>query len=1170
MILGRALVVLFVVVGLQCRAQQVTATLSGTVSDPSGALVPEAQLTATNINTGVAVKTVSDSAGNYVFPSLPSGTYSLSAEKSGFKSTVISPITLTVYQKATMDVVLQVGSLAQTVEVAGAAPLVSTSSASVGTVVGEQATDDLPLNLRHASSLVLLVPGTIDTSGRSEVSFAGNGSGFNDQSYAGGGGGSASNLVLIDGMLNRALNNGGFSLAPVPEMVKEFNIQNNTYDAAYGIAAGTVMNMVTQSGTNQFHGSTWEYLRNGQKLDARNFFAVNSVNPTTGAEIPGSALPAYIRNQFGFAVGGPIRKDKTFFFGSYEGLRQIQGQSVTGLVPTASQKAGDFSSLLTGQTMNLCGAGGPANLNFDTGQLFEPASEYLANCPSGTTVLAGTPVPGNVITSLDPVSQKVLAMYPAPNRPGIPNYVNQTPFRRQDDQVDMRIDETISEKDQLYVRYMFGNSNQFYPGSFNPFNLYQHFRGSNIVLDWTHTFGPNLLNEFRAGYMRNFLDYDCAGCPRPPGTLAGLGMEGVAASIPQWESYPEMLANNFANWGDWYYNPDILPDGLFKVEDTVTKIRGRHTLVFGGDANFWNTLGVQDPIQVNGNLDYSGQYSSLALEIPNAIANSGLADMELGYPSYGVYTSKGIINELAGGGWFSLFAQDSIRVSPRLSVQVGLRWEYRKLPYDKHNLIATLFPLSDSYAPGDALILTPLPDAQNDALCSRSYFISPEGQCVIMTSAERKQHGLTPGMIRSVSFGDSHGNFAPRLGISWRPTNSEKFIVHAGAGIFYDIPITNEMGSFVNNNPVFTTTALFTGPVGAPPVSTNGVLTTSENVFANAASEPITDLYASYMPSPNYHTPTMDEWSLGIESQLRQNLALEVNYQGNRGNHIDFLHDAGNQPVPGVGPLQPRRVWPDLGFTTIDSFDGISTYNALTAKLTKRFSSGISALVAYTYSKVLDYDGGDADYQSLVQNDNNPRADYGLADFSLPQRLVISGIGMLPFGSGHRFLNTGGVTNGLVGGWEITGIITLQSGYPFTVLSSVDLSNTGSPSPRPDRVCSGAGPKTVAEWFNTSCFNTAALTQAFAAGTPTWGNAGRNILSGPGLQEWDISLIKKTKISERLSLEFRGEFFNLFNRPNFAPPANGAGATYGASEFGAITSQSGTPRDIQFGLKLLF
>jgi hypothetical protein len=218
----------------------------------------------------------------------------------------------------------------------------------------------------------------------------------------------------------------------------------------------------------------------------------------------------------------------------------------------------------------------------------------------------------------------------------------------------------------------------------------------------------------------------------------------------------------------------------------------------------------------------------------------------------------------------------------------------------------------------------------------------------------------------------------------------------------------------------------------------------------------------------------------------------------------------------------------------------------------------------------LDYDGGDADYQSLVQNDNNPRADYGLADFSLPQRLVISGIGMLPFGSGHRFLNTGGVTNGLVGGWEITGIITLQSGYPFTVLSSVDLSNTGSPSPRPDRVCSGAGPKTVAEWFNTSCFNTAALTQAFAAGTPTWGNAGRNILSGPGLQEWDISLIKKTKISERLSLEFRGEFFNLFNRPNFAPPANGAGATYGASEFGAITSQSGTPRDIQFGLKLLF
>ncbi len=707
---------------LPCSGQQVNAALTGTVRDASGAVVPEATLTVKNDSTGVATTTISDEVGNYIFPSLAPATYALSAEKSGFNTTVISGITLGVYQKSTMDVVLRVGQVRQMVEVKGGAPLVSTTSASIGTLIGEQQTVDLPLNLRRTSELALLVPGIVNTSGNSLTSANGNGSGFNQTSFSAVGSTSASNLVLIDGMLNRALNNGGFALDLPPEMVKEFKIQNNVYDAAYGITAGSVMNMVTASGTNRLHGSTWDYLRN-QKLDARNFFALNDVDPYTGAEIPGSARPEFIRNQFGLAVGGPIRKDKTFIFGSYEGLRLAQGQTGTSVVPTADEKAGNFSSFLSGQTINLCGGGGPANLNFDSGQLFDPASEYQVTCPAGSvlagsTVLAGQPISGNVIANIDPFAQKVLPGFPPPNAPGIVNFINRKPYREQDDTFAIRVDETLSPKDQLFFHYLFGNSNIFFPGNFDPFNNYQHYRGQNAVIGWTHTFSPTLLSDARVGIARGYQDRECAECPHPSGTLAGFGIEGVSAPTPQTEIVPRVEFSNYAEWGDGSYNPDILPDMLEKYAGSLTTIHGRHTIVTGADLNFYQLLGYQDPARLNGLIVFNGQYSSLAGEIPGVGAISDLADLELGSTSYGEYMRNAFSSQYIGGGWFSVFGQDSFRGNESLSLEFGLRWEYRKQPYDKHNKIATLFPLSNSFTPGDALLLTGLPDAANDALCS--------------------------------------------------------------------------------------------------------------------------------------------------------------------------------------------------------------------------------------------------------------------------------------------------------------------------------------------------------------------------------------------------------------------------------------------------------------------
>lgn len=1153
--------VLLMVYSFSVFGQEVTARLAGTIKDAAGAVVPIASVTAKNVSTGIITRGASDEAGDYSFPALAPGVYALSVEKPGFSAAVISGIALNVAQKASVDVVLQVGQVTQTLNVVESAPIVDSATASLGTVVNEQPIVDLPLNLRRAGALALVVPGTVDTTGRALTSASGNGSGFNDNSYGGSGGRSSSNLVLIDGMVSRALNNGGFALQPVPEMVKEFKIESNTYDAASGVASGTVMNLITQSGTNSFHGSVWEYLRN-RDLDARNFFATDR--------------PEFTRNQFGGAFGGPIRKNKMFFFGSYEGLRLIQGQTAGSVVPTADQRAGNFASALTGTTANLCassGAAAPANLNFDTGQLFYPASEHLHTCPQNpadpragaSTVLVGTPIPGNIITNLDPVAAKVLALFPAPNRSGIPNYINQTPLRRPDDQFDVRVDEALSEKDQLFGRYLFGNTNQILPSPLSPFNNHQHFRGQNFVGGWTHTFNPTTINDVRIGYQNDYLKFDCEGCPRKSGLLGSFGIQNLQAATADLEEYPLVNFSNFSSWGDKGYLPDVLNDRVEKFEDTLTKIAGKHTIVVGGDLNFWQTPGVEDPIQVNGSMTFNGQFSSLGAEIPGVSAISDLADLELGYPSGGFFTKNPFVTKLSGGGWFSLFAQDSVRVSSNFSVEFGLRWEYRKQPYDQNNKLATIYPLALNSTPGDALLVTPLPAAANDALCSDPYFISATGSCLIMSSAMRKQVGLTGNKLKELSYGPGHGSFAPRLGFSWRPLNSDKFIIHAGAGVFNDLPITNLIGSYVNNNPVFTRTPTYNTAFGSPPPLTNGLPTTTETMFANAASAPLSQITSQLMPTPFYSTPTIYEWSFSLQSQFAQNWAFEAAYVGNKGTHLDNAHEWGNQPTPGIGDLQPRRPWPDFNIMLFDTFDANSNYNSLQSKLTKRFSNGFAGLVAYTYGKILDTNGGNSDYVNGNQDDNNHRADYGVSDNSIKQRLVLSPIWQLPFGKEHAFLNRSGFINAIAGGWEMAGIITFQSGFPFTVLSNQDFSNTGSTSPRPDRTCAGSGPKTVAQWVDVSCFTTDSLAQALASGNPRFGNSGRNILTGPGLQEWDLSLIKRTQLRENLNLEFRAEALNLFNHPNFNTP----GAVIGTSTAGQITS-AGSPRDIQFGVKLKF
>ncbi|HEV2380422.1 MAG TPA: hypothetical protein VG206_11580 [Terriglobia bacterium] len=391
-------------------------------------------------------------------------------------------------------------------------------------------------------------------------------------------------------------------------------------------------------------------------------------------------------------------------------------------------------------------------------------------------------------------------------------------------------------------------------------------------------------------------------------------------------------------------------------------------------------------------------------------------------------------------------------------------------------------------------------------------------------------------------------------------------MLRAGAGIFYDLGNMN-MWQYVDDNPVFSPTGIFNAAFGAPPPLTNGAPTTIEEAFAGAGIPPLSQQYASLYPVTNFQPPRVLEWSFGAQSQLSRDMALEVDYVGNQAHHLDIYHAFGNQPEPGTGALQPRRPYPDFNILAIFTSDGDSNYNALQVKFTRRFSGGLAFLTSYTWSKARDDSEGIENQagSQYAQDDNNIRANWAIAAGNIPQRFVFSPIWEVPVGKGKRFLDQSGMASRILGGWEFSGILTLQSGFPFTVLAPQDFSNTGSTSPRPDRTCGGNGPQTVAEWFNVNCFTTTFLGAALAAGQPRFGNSGRNILVGPPLRNLDLALIRNFALSERFKLEFRAEVFNLSNTPPFGLP----NSTVGTTGFGALTS-AGEARDLQFALKLAF
>ncbi len=1117
------------------RAQEVGATLSGTVTDPTGAAVPEATVRVTNQATGVSVQTTSNASGDYVLPALGPGTYTLNVEKTGFKTSVINNITLLVYQKARMDVRVEVGEISTTLSVEGATPLVDSTTASVAGTVENRKIVELPLNLRRFGQLATLFPGAVQDNGG--FASAATGSPFSEATYSANGLRTASNNYLIDGIDMKSYTFGGFSLSPSVDSVQEFKVQTTVFSAAFGRLAGSTINLVTKSGTNEIHGSAFEFLRN-DNLDANNFF--NNRN--------GVRRPEFKRHQFGGAAGGPIIKNKTFWFASYEGLAQRKGLATSGAVPTPAMLGGDFSELLTRGMV-----------------IVDPLT-----CPDPPRGATCQPFEGNIIPEdrIHPVAQHVISLnpWPAPNVARSPldgaNWASAPKDVRDDHQFSVRVDHRFGPNDQLFFRYMFGQSDSDQPISgYTPLPTFGdtlRYRGQNVALSWTHTFGPRLLNELRLSFSRNNSVQHCVSCPREAGFMEAFGIQALKGLSPEDEGFPIFSFINFLSVGDSNYRPVVSNDMVEKFNDNLTFVTGKHTIVGGVDMQPYQVLGSEAPFSPHGQFGFDDRFTGY-----------DFSDFLLGYPGPDAARSLAKAKSYQLGQFMNAYIQDDWRLSSRFSLNMGLRWEYHRMPVDKRDTLVNFFPLPGAplYTPRNAVLLVAGDGA--DAACRNP--LNPGDLGLIACSDQRSQFGFTGRSARSLIKPDRF-NWAPRFGFAFQPTGSDKLVIRAGYGLFFDLGNFNNI-HFTFNNPIHAPNQRSFAPTGEQPTFD---LT---NVFvAGGQAPPLSETFMSIYVDPFFKQPYVHEWTLNIQSQLNPETAIEIGYVGTAGIKLGNLHLFANQPRPGLGDPQLRRPYPDFGPILTVTSNANSNYNSLQTRLTRNFANGFSVLLGYTWSKGINTNEGDEGFGGGLgnvapQNDLDLTAERGRSYTDHRHRFVMSYIYELPFGRGKKWLNQGGFVSGLFGGWQMSGVTFFQSGFPFSPASGRNLANTATLNERPDRVCDGklpVGERTVERWFDTQCFTNEFMEAALAAGQPRFGNAGRNIMDEPGWQVWDINFYKDTQVTEKTKIQFRFEMYNAFNMAHFQRPNR----TVGTSGYGQITAQpdigNGSPRSIQFGLKFIF
>jgi len=1101
----------FFLVALGIAAGQSTqGGIAGTIRDSKGASIVGAKVAVKNSGTGLERDTTTSDNGTFRILALPAGMYEMRVEAPGFATTTTKDLGVGVDQVRTLDFTLTVSGKAETVTVEANADLTQTESTKVGEIIDNRKVEDLPLNGRDFAQRARLNPGVATSGGGGgQQGGEGNVSGFSSNGQR-----STSNNFLVDGVDNNNYFAGEPAQLPSIDSIQEFEVQTNTFAAEYGRNTGSVVNLVTKSGTNQIHGSAYEFFRN-DIMDARNFFS--------DERFP---KPSLRLNQFGGTLGGPVVKNRTFFFLNYEGFRRKAGITRITNVPTLAQRAGDFTD---------------------------------AN--------------GNPVTvAVNPVSAQVFNLFPLPNlNDPTGNFISSPEQHDATDQFLVKIDHRLRASDTFSARYSRNRADLFFP--FTPgqsgtnvpgYGLNSNGTSHLVAMSYTRVLSPRTLNEARFGFTRSNIALATELGPQaadfgfntgfPANSPQGLG------NIPQLTFSGGFVSGSSAvtNLGGGIDQPSRTAINTYQWVDNLSHTTARHSFKVGGDIRYLQLNRLYD-LAFSGQISFSGA-NNLAGPLdstgsPTNIPNA-LVDFAQGIPN-GALKFVGDSHRNFRTSSYGFFAQDSFKLRPNLTLHYGLRYELNTVLHEAHGRLSSFRP-------------------QNFTT-----FLNPADPTIQLNlDALRASGVVTQGDVGSI-YDPDHNNFAPRVGLAWDIRGNGKTVVHAGYGAFYDTIIGNIPGNVMLNPPFL------------PDFFVPAPFTQWPNAFAPSGFPVLT------VTQQRLRTPYAQHYNVRVQQELPAKILFEVGYVGTLGTKLPRFRQMDQafitqQQIDALTPDVVTRMeimgiptpvaqflsthinlipsvarTPFFGYAQLfQAEDTISSnYHSLQAKLDKRFSHGLSFLMAYTYSHSIDgasvFFGSGANATTIFPQDNyNLAAERGNSDFDIRHRLTWSFLYEIP--AFHVLPKAIGQ------GWQLGGILSLQTGQPFSVLTGQDNSSTGLGNDRPDLVGDpNAGPHTVNRWFNTAAFTPNAVL--------TFGNAGRNIVSGPGFHNFDFSVMKNTRIHENVNLQFRAELFNITNHPNFALPSN----ILSAPNFGALFNTpdaaqnnvglgSGGPRLIQLALKLSF
>ena len=1153
----------------QATYGQANARLTGVIRDKSGSGVPGALITLTNQATNISRTAKSDAEGSYLFSLVDVGTYTLTVEHGGFKKYVQSGITLEINQNGRADAILEIGQNTETIEVTASVPQVDTSGAVLGKVEDSKRIEDLPLVDRDTLQLGLLQAGVFTPDPDD-----GSGNPFNVSGQR-----SESLTFLVDGSDNTDFLNNNIVVSPNPDAVGEFKILTNNYDAEFGRSSGGIVNQVLKSGTNQLHGTAFEFLRN-DVFNARDYFLTERA--------------AFKRNVFGGTIGAPLKKDKTFIFGAYQGARRREGQASQALtVLSPAERTGNFSELYTGTT--ACPNPTPQDPQFDSGQLFVPGTTSQITCThtdsSGNPVQAftGTPYPNNQIP-VNPISANYIAKYvplPSPNLASTNGYQFAATAAVDEDQGILRLDHNFSKRDTLSVNYLIDDQRQAYPfinakGASTGGNLPDgsgfttNYRDQVLGGTWTHSFERGWINEVRVSANRTAT---AQANPDDHTSPSDLGFTNVNPDDPLGTAPPLIYTSGF-NIGPSPQGPTTLHNMVFQEQDHVTIPHGRHEIKFGADVRRVQNNFNYD-FYNNGSFDF-GLYGQAPYQ--GTFTGNSLADFVGGFPDNYYQTANSLYGIRTTSLYF--YGQDTYKIVPRLTLVLGLRYEYNTPQHDIHNNILGYF--------GPGAQSTVFPDA-------------PPG---ILYPGD-------PGTPNDALVYPDKNNFAPRLGFAWDVKGNAKFVVRGGFGIFYDIE-DGALNLQFGGQPPFGYIAnlnFFSFDVPDPNNPPN-ILTDpftaygTTNVYPYRAGGHVGQFSVpaipfAYVTDPHFRTPYSENFNFGFQYQLNSSTAIEAVYVGSMGRKLISSIDV-NPPSPAIeqqqlanfgflnidcarplsgcinGATDPNASLQNIGQLYTDKSVGLSDASELQVTIDKRYSHGLSFRGAYTYGKTIDLTSGFRARSSTYTDPFDPDFDRGPADFDVRHRFVFSGSWEIPTGGAvksNKFART------VLADWQANVITTFQTGTPFTLYSLAGSSGQGNGLERPnilepvqtfnprqvrtfdpaDASCLPSGaPITGNFWFNPAAVD-CNVDSSDPGSLASFGNMGRNSLRGPGFQNWDISFLKQFKFAESKSLQFRAEMFNAFNHAQFKnPDINGFDTTF------AQVSETRGPRLVQFGLKFYF